>query len=46
MLASWRMRSSPPLRGDLPVVQGAERGVPVDPGHQGGPSLVLVPVCT
>ena len=29
------MRCSPPL-GELPVVQGAERGVPVDPGQQGG----------
>ena len=26
----------PAAEGDLPVMEGAERGVPVDPGHQGG----------
>jgi len=29
------MRHSPPLRGKLPVADGAECGVPVDPGHEG-----------
>ena len=26
----------PAAEGDLPSVEGAEHGVPVDPGHQGG----------